>query len=50
MVALAGGFDSFHQRRMGYIKRAAQPGTSLYVLVSNDSNIIRKKQKCFIPL
>lgn len=49
-VAIAGGFDPFHDGHLNHIEQAMKLGDCLIVLVSNDEDMIRKKGKCNIPL
>ena len=49
-VAIAGGFDPFHDGHLQHIEKAMELGDYLIVLVSNDEDMIRKKGKCNIPL
>lgn len=50
VVAIAGGFDPFHDGHLQHIEEAMKLGDYLVVLVSNDNDMIRKKGKCNIPL
>ena len=49
-VAIAGGFDPFHEGHYNHLMKASQLGDYLVVMVSNDADMIRKKGKCNIPL
>ena len=49
-VAIAGGFDPFHDGHLQHMEEAMKLGDYLIVLVSNDEDMIRKKGKCNIPL
>lgn len=49
-VAVAGGWDPFHEGHLHHIIEAAKLGDYLIVLVSNDEDMIRKKGKCNIPM
>lgn len=49
-VAIAGGFDPFHDGHLQHIEKAAELGDYLIVFVSNDADMVRKKGKCNLPL
>ena len=49
-VAIAGGFDPFHEGHYDHLIKASKLGDYLIVLVSNDADMIRKKGKCNIPI
>lgn len=49
-VAIAGGFDPFHDGHLEHTEEAMKLGDYLIVLVSNDADMIRKKGKCNVPL
>jgi cytidyltransferase-like protein len=49
-VAIAGGFDPFHEGHLEHIRAASRLGDYLYVFVSNDDDMIKKKGKANIPL
>ncbi len=48
-VAIAGGFDPFHQGHLDHLRKAAALGDYLIVIVSSDADMIRKKGKANIP-
>lgn len=49
-ICVAGGFDPFHEGHLLHIIKATKLGNFLYVFVSNDEDMVRKKGKCNIPL
>jgi len=50
IVAVAGGFDPFHEGHLEHIYQASLLGDIVYVLINQDEDLIRKKGYCFSPL
>lgn len=49
-VAVAGGWDPFHDGHLDHFKKAMKLGDYLIVLVSNDEDMARKHRKANIPM
>lgn len=49
-VAVAGGFDPFHEGHLDHIKQASRLGDYLIVMINSDRAMIEKKGRCYEPL
>jgi len=49
-VAVAGGFDYFHEGHLDHLLKAKALGDELIVITHHDELLIRKKGYCLIPL
>jgi len=49
-VAVADGFDPLHVGHLRHLQKAKALGDYLIVMVSNDADMRRKKEYCFMPL
>ena len=50
VVAVSGYFDPLHIGHINYLRSASMLGESLYVILNNDEQLIKKKGYVFMPM